>query len=223
MIFKLVKYLNIINWIYPNYCRECGLFINSDIGLCEKCKQKIKLIVSTSLPITPKYSLNIFSISDYTPPLKSFILRKFYDEPLASKQLGKLVCEFTPIKNFEFDYIIPIPLHWTRYAKRGFNQSKIMSKEIGKICNVPVLDCLSRVKRTKFQSHLSGIDKEKNLKNAFRLKKRKIEKLKDILKNKRILIVDDLSTSGATLKNAARILVDLNPYSLFAVVVCRKL
>ena len=222
MIFNRLKHLNrLLSLIYPNYCRQCEQFIKSDLGLCDLCYKKIRLIASTTLAVTPKYPLKIFAASNYQQPLKNFVMKKFFDEPLASRQLGKIIVDLTPIENFDFDLIVPIPLHWSRYAKRGFNQSHVMAKEIGKSLGVPVFHLLSRSKRTKFQSSLSGMAKEENVKGVFKIKNRKKKMAKNLLKDKRILLVDDLCTSGATLKNAARTLVDFKPNSLMAVVACR--
>jgi len=98
--------------------------------------------------------------------------------------------------------LIPIPLHNSRARKRGYNQSLILAKEMGKRLNIEVLDCLERIKNTKMQFGLKKEEREENIKGAFGLK------IKDLrLKNfMQVFLIDDVATSGATLKEAAKVL-----------------
>lgn len=205
------------NFIYPTTCRNCEKLIQQDSIFCLECHQKIVPVVSIFLPVTNKKSIKLFAISDYKNPLKSLILKKTFSDILACKQLAKLILQYCPIKNLEIDYIVPIPLHWTRYAHRGYNQSYQMAKVLSKNLNVPVLNILKRKKRTLFQSSLSFEKRQENLKNAFIIK----EKYKNLIKNKNILFIDDLCTTGATLKNGAKALLECDPKSFNAVVACR--
>lgn len=178
-------------------------------------------MVSVYLPITPKKSLKLFAISAYKDPLRSLILKKSYSDILSSKQLAKLIFDMTPIEKFNFDYIVHIPLHWTRYAKRGYNQSAVMAKVLGKSLEIPHLNVLKRKKRTIFQSKLSFAKRQLNVKDAFDVRFKYRQEGGKFLKDKKILLIDDLCTTGATLKNAARILLKFNPQSISAVVACR--
>ena len=171
--------------------------------------------------VTQKYAIKVFAVSAYKDPLRSLILRKSFSDIVASKHLSILMFERTNIKNMEFDYIIPVPLHWTRYAKRGYNQAEVMAKFLGKKLNIPVLNILKRKKRTSFQSRLTLVERKENVKNVFAVKKKYKDNYKELLNDKRILFIDDLCTTGATLKNTARVLIDSKPQSLSAIVACR--
>ena len=216
--------LNLIsNFFYPSFCKFCSSLIEQDFIFCLECNSKIKLIVSSFLSLTPTKKMKIFAVSAYKNPLKKLILEKSYSgNILASKQLGRIIYDRTLVRNLDIDFLIPIPLHWTRFAKRGYNQAYVMAKELGLKLDVPVLDILKRKKRTVYQSSISFAGRQKNVENAFCLKSEyDNENVSLLLKNKNLLFVDDLCTTGATLKNSARCLLKFKPKSINAVVACR--
>lgn len=218
------KILNLIfNFFYPSFCKSCSCLIEQDSIFCSNCYKKIKPIVSSFLQITSTKSIKVFAVSDYKEPLKSLILEKGYSQNiLASRQLGQIIYEKSVIKYLDIDFLIPIPLHWTRFAKRGYNQALVMAQELGKKLQVPVLDILKRDKKTAFQSSLSFELRQNNVKDVFVInpKYNKLYLL-EFLKDKNIILVDDLLTTGATLKNSARVLIKFKPKSINAVVACR--
>jgi len=167
--------------------------------------------------------MTVFAVSAYQDPVKNLMLKKFSHDIVASKQLGTLMLNMTSVSDISIDYIIPIPLHWTRYARRGFNQAHEMARVVGRDMKKPVINFLKRNKRTGFQSKLSVEERQMNVKNAFAPAWRfKIFKRnRDILAGKDILLIDDLCTTGSTLKSAAKVLLEFKPKSITALVACR--
>lgn len=221
---KLIsKTLNVFSdFFYPSFCKSCSALIEQDFIFCSECNSKIQPIVSSFLSLTRTKKMKIFAISAYKEPLKSLILEKYYSgNILASKQLGILIYKKTVIKNLDIDFLIPVPLHWTRFAKRGYNQANIIAKELGLKLNVPVLDILKRKKMTKYQASVSSSGRQENVKNVFCFKSEYNSKVTELLKDKNIMFVDDLCTTGATLKNSARLLLKFKPKSINAAVACR--
>ena len=101
----------------------------------------------------------------------------------------------------DVDYIIPVPLHRSKKAFRGYNQSELMAEYLGRALGIPTLNnIVVKKKNTKDQHNLKEYDRKKNLKDAFRLDHR------EKLKGKNILIVDDVLTTGTTLTRMAEIL-----------------
>jgi ComF family protein len=102
------------------------------------------------------------------------------------------------------DVIVPVPLHWTRSWRRRFNQSALLAREIGRIASKPVaLEAVIRVRRTATQVGLSRDERRENLRAAFRpglSAPREIE-------GRRVLLVDDVLTSGATANAVSRALL----------------
>ena len=97
------------------------------------------------------------------------------------------------------DALLPVPLHKTRLAKRGFNQSLEISRKIAKEKNIPLLiNTIGRVKNTEAQTHLNKQQRLKNVKGCF--------KILDAPLAKHIVIVDDVITTGATTNELARLL-----------------
>jgi ComF family protein len=187
------------------------------------CKKKIVPLITIPLALTKKRILNVYSLGAYQTPLRELVLRKLRHDILASKQLGALITEQLKIDMIYPEILIPIPLHWTRYASRGFNQAHEIAKVIGGEFNVPVKNLLTRHKRTKFQSKLNLHERIENVKNVFSVKRLYKNKIKNIIKDKHIVLIDDLFTTGATLKNCAKILLDYNPKKISAIVACRAL
>ncbi len=177
----------------------------------------IKPIVSTMLPITKRYKIKVLAISGYQEPLKSLILAKGWSNIVASYQLGELIWDQTYVKNMPIDYLVPVPLHWTRFARRGYNQAQEIAQILAQKSGKKVAHLLKRTQRTVQQSKLEQEKRQKNVKGAFALS---VNNKKDFYK-KHIVLVDDLMTTGATLQAASRELLKLKPASLIAVVACR--
>ena len=97
------------------------------------------------------------------------------------------------------DALLPVPLHKSRLAKRGFNQSLEISRTIAKAKNIPLLiNTVGRVKNTETQTHLNKQQRLKNVKGCF--------KILDIPDAKHVVIVDDVITTGATTNELAKLL-----------------
>ncbi|KKP24352.1 MAG: ComF family protein [candidate division TM6 bacterium GW2011_GWF2_28_16] len=212
------KFYNfVINLIYPRYCKSCSILLKQDNIFCNTCFLKIQPVAPIDLQLNKSKKTIVFAACNYKDPVKKLITEKLYAKnTLACKQLANIIYQNTIIKNLEIDYLIPVPLHWTRFAKRGYNQSYEIAKHLSVLLNVPVLDILKRNKKTAYQSSLKLEDRVLNVKDIFSIKNKNIN-----LKNKNIYIVDDLFTTGATIKNCAKVLYQLKPESVNAIVACR--
>ena len=203
--------------IAPPFCAHCKQFLYHTKPLCQSCTLLINPVVSTTVSVTKKYSVKVFAISGYAEPLKSLILAKRWSKIIASTQLGELIWDMTYIRHTTIDYIVPIPLHWTRYARRGYNQADEIAQVISQKSDKPLLHLLNRTKKTLFQSSIAVKKRHANLHNAFDVH----EQYRNKIENKHILLVDDLLTTGATLISATRELIKYKPASITAVVACR--
>lgn len=203
----------------PPYCMSCKRFLAQRDVFCATCIRLIKPIVSHDLKVTDALTVKVFAIGTYTEPLRSLILAKSWSNSVASKQLGQLMWEMTYIKNVPCDLIVPIPLHWMRYSWRGYNQSEEMALELARKKGAPVANLLSRVRHTPFQSVGSMEKRIENVKEVFVLRMAKEDRLQ--YAGKHILLVDDLLTTGATIRAAAKELNKLRPASISVIVAAR--
>jgi competence protein ComFC len=111
-----------------------------------------------------------------------------------------------------FDAVVPVPLHRSRLAKRGFNQAELMARGIARRINAPVLDKLKVVRRTKDQVELSAGARRTNVAGAF-VSRGPVAG--------RILLVDDVFTTGVTLSECAGVLRKAGAGEVHALTLCR--
>ncbi|RTL06078.1 ComF family protein [Candidatus Dependentiae bacterium] len=205
--------------VFPAYCFCCKQFCTiNTYGLCNACSLQIAPVATIDIVITKNISVTVFAASFYQDPVKMLILAKQYQQMHACKAIGELIWAKTDTRFQEFDLIVPIPLHWTRYAKRGYNQAEEIAHVLGNKMHIPVVNLLKRTKATAFQATLSKDARSFNVADVFALAK---EEYKNIYKNKRILLVDDLLTTGSTISSASKILLELKPTILKAAVGAR--
>jgi len=125
------------------------------------------------------------------------------------RRLGKVLEEH----DIHTDHIVPLPLHPARLRERGYNQAEYIARGIAEVLSAPVRnDLLKRVRNTRSQTALTKEERSKNMKNAFSLASDKID-----LEDRSVLLVDDLVTTGATLRSAAREIWKAKPYGVFGV------
>ncbi len=203
--------------ITPAFCVQCTVYLPyQDLLFCKSCDELIKPLVTVPLKITEKYTVPVYGISDYKNPLKSLILEKKNRQRNAAWQLGKLLWEKTDIVYADFDVIVPVPLHWTRYAWRWFNQAEVMANALSEKSGKPVIYLVRKKIKTTSQSELSRIDRLKNMCDVFELTDQAY-----FYKNKKLLFVDDVMTTGTTLKSVIKTCLALKPEKITIAVACR--
>ena len=134
------------------------------------------------------------------------------------KPLGRLMargCE-EYLREVCADLIVPVPLHAKRLRWRGFNQSLLLAREVGRICQLPVNPfVLQRWKETVAQTQLSERERRRNVRGAFRLHP-------DLsVKDKTVLVVDDVYTSGATVNECSRTLKKAGAKEIYVLTLAR--
>jgi competence protein ComFC len=135
-----------------------------------------------------------FKYPPYLTSLRPLLIDIFY-EGLIQKEVFTSILQTTTV-------FVPIPLHASRLKKRGYNQSQLLAESLAKRFGLVSLACLERVKKTQPQFGLSKEDREINIKGAFALKKQRTHSLSGM----HVFLVDDVATSGATLREAAKVL-----------------
>lgn len=209
----------IVRIIYPDLCFSCRELGMPDEVFCRGCLATVKPIASRLLPLKNKQILAVHAVGAYENALHKLVIAKFRRSLPAAQAAGKLMTQLLPTDIFDVDYIVPVPLYWRRYANRGYNQSVEIAKVMSKVLGIPYYSLLMRAKNTKFQYLLSAQDRHSNLEKAFIIR----PLLPNIHQGARILLIDDLCTTGATLQEAANVLQKLNPSKITAAVCARAL
>ena len=185
-------------------CETCLSKLDTGFNRCDKCSSPIPSKGYCSVCLKEKrYFTKGFSLFNYGDENIPRIIELFKFHGIFG--LANILDKFSDvIREVEFfgsvDYLIPVPMHSKSIRKRGFNQAVSIAKKLGKITGIPVcFDCVIKVRRTKSQVGLRLAERKKNLKDAFDIHK---------LKNhpKRIVIVDDVFTTGSTVNEIARLL-----------------
>lgn len=102
------------------------------------------------------------------------------------------------------DIITFVPTSYERYLQRGFNHSYLLAKNIGKILKIPTVDLLTRVGFTKPFYNLSRHERQSEIKGKIKLKKG----YENIIKGKKVILVDDIFTTGATANECSKVLLE---------------
>ena len=236
-----------LNWaldvIFPSRCLKCGKFLAKSRGyICKKCMGLIPIkkgfecigckravvLGKTCIICRKNESIDqLLIISDYKNELVVKMLKalkyRFISEvaiPL-SVILRKHLHWLSVRKNFnvlaEEPIILPVPLHRRRLNWRGFNQAEIITKELCSIlaCNF-YTEVIERTKDTKTQADIEEKRKRlENIKTAFRVTDA------EIIKNRVVILVDDICTSGATLNECARVLKEAGARKVIGLVFAR--
>ena len=147
------------------------------------------------------------SLGTFDDHYKSLIHNFKYKRKISlGQRLGKRLGENLSLDQrfLEFDFLVPVPLHPARKRERGFNQSEILAEVVSERMNLPVLKrVLKRIKNTKDQTNLNVEQREKNVSGAFSLSSAKDG---EQIYGKKIILIDDVITTGATLRECAEVL-----------------
>lgn len=214
----------IIELIFPNQCLYCSKLIGQEGAFCNCCWKKLQfitdpkcnicshpfefqvadnLICAKCLSDKPSYDKAI-TVFRYNQIIKKVIGDfKYRDTTYLAKKFARILFNRASSEIDKTDFIIAVPLHKKRLRKRKFNQAILLTKELSKLSKKEFFyDFLLRIKNTTAQAGLRKKQREKNLRGAFALN----EKYKEIVKGKKILLIDDVMTTGTTLENCAKVL-----------------
>ncbi len=149
-------------------------------GRCSLCRLELNRFDAT------------YSFGAYQDELRKLIhLFKYQRVRTLARPLGSLLGAALPGEE-RFDAIVPMPLHWWRRWRRGFNQSELLANEIARRCGVKVVDAVRRARATAPQAGLSNTRRRENVAGAFHVPR------PERIRGLRVALVDDVLTTGAT-------------------------
>jgi ComF family protein len=131
--------------------------------------------------------------------------------------LARLLGDYLASYPVPGEVLVPVPLHQKRLRERGYNQSRLLAQELGKLTNLPVVaDCLIRQRHAPPQARTATVDERRsNVADAFSCRDRRLQ-------DKQVLLIDDVSTSGATLDACAKALKEAGAASVWGLVLARE-
>ena len=215
----LTEFLSLIfRFFLPQECPLCGKMPSDGTGnmFCKECLEKFHFVKN---PVCPGCGGELTGILElctdclHAPGKRKwkkasalFVMEgtvkevvykyKYRKCTFLAAPLGNMAAEKLAAGSFQPDIISYTPLHWTRYLLRGYNQAELLAMEIGRNTHIPVARLLKRTKFTRQQARLKRGERIRNMHKAFKA----VDPEK--IRGKRILLIDDVLTTGATLSSA---------------------
>lgn len=216
---KILKYFVdcILEVLYfsGDSCIICKAY--SEDGLCKSCKDKIKFTNDKFVLSRDGYSLRCYSSAYYSNIIKELIIKlKYKSDFRAGEVLAEFLFKLMKDNNIKADIITFVPSSTKAIKKRGYNQSEFLAKALGKKVECDVCKIIKKSKETKDQIGLDNSSRWSNLDNCFKANH------KSNIKNKKIVLVDDVITTGATAFYCAKELINEGALEVFVLTVAKS-
>lgn len=219
------KIRRIYSLLFPAHikCIICSRDLpkKQEIEFCSKCFEKLEKIEkdksciicggalkSSNICLNCKRHKREFDMAQsvfvYKDEAQKLIINfKYNNKPYISRTLGKVLADKLKETDWKIDLVIPVPLTLKKHKSRGYNQSELLAKECVKKIGLPLFtDVLHKTKETEQQAKLSFQERQKNLRKTFTVTDL------DSIRDKNILLIDDVLTTGATANACALCLKD---------------
>lgn len=236
----LTWFRKLLNFILPPRCLLCGKIISSENSLCSDCFENISFITEPyckycGIPLNGNKD-DVFELSclhclnkknsfrlcrsaiEYDRFSKKLLLDFKFADHIENRLLFARWLYFAGKDIFKagVDLIIPVPLHYTRIIQRKYNQSAMLAAELSKLCLIPVnYKALKKIRYTKPQVQCSGKKRKSNIKDAFEV----IDPSN--IKGKRVVLIDDVYTTGSTMHECIKVLKKAKVKSVDVLTVAR--
>ena len=194
----------VFHLVTEHYCLKCGMPVKAEEEYCRICGKRERAFDQGR------------SVFLYSGDLRQSLVRyKYHGAREYGAYYAAAICHYRKreIQRWEPDVIVPIPLARRKERLRGFNQSGILADEVGKRTGIPVSHAiLTKIRDTVSQKKLDAAGRRQNLKNAFQAA--------CSMKGARVLLIDDVYTTGSTLEEAAACLKAAGAEKVYFLTVC---
>jgi len=221
-----------LDLLFPRWCIGCG---REGSFLCQSCCQLLPRIMPPLCPrcgrpqpsgiLCPSCVGWQAEIDSIRSPFRfdgvmrqSIHQLKYRNLRALAQPLVRLLQTYLITNPVPGEVLVPVPLHHKRLKERGYNQSRLLARELGKLIDLPVVDdCLTRQRHASPQARASTVDERRsNVDGAFICRNHR-------LRDKQVLVIDDVSTSGATLNACAVALKASGATTVWGLVLAREI
>lgn len=205
---KLIFIKAILEVLFPRYCINCkDALMYKEKHFCTLCRLKLpktelwemkynplKRLLKGRCEVNEAYSLLLFQQDGITQKLMHEI--KYNGNKHLAQHLGQILAKHIVIKKNNFDYLVPVPLHKKKLKQRGYNQAEEIAKGFQQVWGTEILNKhLIKTKNNVSQTTQNRVNKFENVENVYAWNGMHISK------NKSLLLIDDVCTTGATLES----------------------
>ena len=228
----------VLDFLFPPVCGIC--FKKNKNWICNECYQKLDLKLrkfkirksdfgkeskENEVREEKTYKINtinyVYYMCDYKDDIRKKIIDyKFYDQSYLYKMFSNIILKNKKLCKLlkSYDIIIPVPMHIKKKKSRGYNQTELIINEIAKKLEIEARDdILLKIKENKMQSSLDYFSRKENVNNVYKVSD--IEK--ESIQNKKILIFDDIYTTGFTVKECVKEIEKINPRKIDILVIAK--
>ncbi|MEJ2255882.1 MAG: ComF family protein [Woeseiaceae bacterium] len=200
--------------VMPVRCVFCGTRVRAGEGIvCSDCFEDLPWRYSAPAPVRSPLEHEIAPLAYEFPVDAAIKLLKFRRRLYYGPALAQLACAALDDLPAGIDAVLPVPLHWRRQWLRGFNQAHEIAKPVAKWLGVPLIRDVRRRRATAPQSGLSARGRTDNLRNAFDARRG--------IARRHVLIIDDVMTTGTTVRQLGRAVLAAGAASVSALAVAR--
>lgn len=208
---------NILAFAFPPVCSGCGDFIDAGQYFCEDCLKKLDKIRVKKARYVSRNSIRycIRSVYYYDGPAETAVKKlKFTKSTRVSKFMGDAIAEkVMRMRDFEFDFVTFVPMTLAKMLEREYNQTQYIAERVAKRMGVKCSALLRKTFETESQHVMSGSMRKQNLIGNF-VSKRNVT-------GKTILLIDDVTTTGSTMIECAKTLLDAGAKSVVCYAFCQ--
>lgn len=214
MVLKRITFSlfhNIIDLFFPENCPGCNGYRRPEkYCFCYNCLQQI-------IP-SPSPNNKIFSLAVYEGPVKQAIhCLKYKKRKWIAISLAEWMNDFlNQHHEIKYDIIVPVPLHPIKEFQRSFNQSWLIAYYLARLQKKTALySCLVKIKNNRSQTDLNNVERKQNVRDVYRVKR------SSLIKDKNILVIDDVYTTGATAEEVYKTLKNSGAKTVFVLTVAK--
>lgn len=206
--------MKFIDILAPASCAFCGQYcIAAEHNICAPCLRDLPWTETAASPVPGLFTSSI-AMLDYAFPVDAAIKALKFDHKLFyGAAFAEILLTCRASLPPDIDALLPVPLHWWRKTRRGFNQSVELAKPLANALGVPIDRCVRRHRPTPPQTGLDARQRAANLRGAFAVR--------HAIVRQHYLLVDDVLTTGATTEAIAKVLLSAGAPAVSRLTVAR--